>query len=326
LKKGNLHLELGAQVTKILIKPGDNASSEPVAYGVQFYKNGKFKRVFVNKEIVVAASGIFTPKLLLLSGIGPAEDLEKLGIKVWVNSTYVGKNVQNNQISYGSNYWPNATYGSAFQVATAANEYAFNGTGVWANSGPFMWAYVCSQNVSNCTNPDTLLGIQTGPIVNGVPTVATQVENATPHLRGTVSLISSNPFDLANLTIPEVFQDPQDLTAHVYGWKLARRVFSTPPASNYIGAEITPGPEYATDEELTNWVLQNGRVSAHWVASCKMGNTNDPTRVTTPELKVVGIQNVRIGDVSIFPSVNSHAQSAAALAGLRVADFILNGH
>jgi len=324
LADGRLQIELYATVTKILIKAGSGRGAEPVAYGVEYYQGGKYKRVYANKEIIVAASGIFTPKLLLQSGIGPAADLKKLGITVWVDSPNVGKNFQSNQVVSGSYNYPNAPFGSALSLLPGLIEYQFNGTGPWSATGHMVFAYVCSKTQGTCDDPDVMIGFmasdQWSANSNG-NVLSTQVSNAKPQMRGSVTLISADPFALPNVTWHPL-ANQEDLDSQVFGWRLIRRLLSTPPASGIIGEEITPGPS-VSDADLPQWVLGASVAGEHWTGSSKFGNAGDPTRVTDPQLRVVGISGLRIGDLSVFPSINSHGQCSAALAGERVADFIL---
>jgi len=329
LKRGNLHLELGARATKILIKEGPTKGSQPIAYGVEYFKDGKFVTVFARKEIVVAMSAVFTPQLLLLSGIGPAEDLQKLGIKVWVDNKNVGKNLRNNQVGVGAYNYPTADYGTAFQL-TPQVQYAINRTGPLAHPGQFVYAYLCSKPVANCTNPDVMIGSQVGgfgsvPGASARSSLSTQVENCNPKVTATISLISSDPFALVNVT-QDIYAFKEDLDAQIFGWRFIRKWLSTYPVSSIIEQEIGPGMQYQTDDELATWIKANTHAHTHWVGSTKFGNKGDPTRVTDPQLRVVGVKNLRVGDGSVFPSVNSHLQASVAMAGERVADFILREH
>jgi len=295
---------------------------------VEYYKDGVKHTAFARREIVVALSAIFTPQLLQLSGIGPAKHLQSLGIHVWVNNPNVGQNLQNNHLSQGANYYPNATYGSALQAAFAANQYAFNGTGPWAATGAYMYAYGCANNVTyNCTDPDIMIGVQTGGFFTTAneptyQTIATQVSNVKPLLKASVNINSSDPFALVNMTV-DLFYYRSQLDIQIFGWKWLRQVLRTPPTSYVIGAEITPGPQYQNDTALTQWILANTKTAHHWTGTSKFGNAGDPKRVVDPQLRVVGVKNLRVGDGSIFPDVNSHLQASACVAGERVANFIL---
>jgi len=324
LRDGRLKIELHATVTKILIKPGTTNGSNPIAYGVEYYQGGQFKRVYANKEVIISANGIFTPKLLLQSGIGPAADLESLGIKVWVDNPNVGKNFQSNQVISGAYDFPRAPFGSALSLLPGLIEYQFNGTGPWSATGHMVFAYVCSNPNITCDDPDVMIGFMASDAWNANSNgnqLSTQVSNAKPQMRGSVTLISADPFALANVTWHPL-ANQEDLNSQVFGWRLIRRLFSTPPISNVIGEEITPGPS-VSDADLPQWVLNASVAGEHWTGSSKFGNEGDTTRVTDPQLRVVGIDGLRIGDLSVFPSINSHGQCSAALAGERVADFIL---
>jgi len=324
LPQGNLQLALKARSTRILIKPGASATALPIAYGVEYLQNGTLTRVFANKEIIVAQSSIFTPQLLLLSGIGPAADLKKLNITVWVNNSNVGKNLQSNQQGETIFTYPNAPFGSDLGVSGPANEYAFNRTGPWSFASQFTHAYVCS-NGTNCSNPDVHIAVYAGDTWGAGPaqSIIALPCTATPHVRGSVSLLSSNPFDLVNVTINS-YDNPQDLNSEIFAHRFVRQWFGTYPASTAILQELYPGEQIQSDAQWAAFVKANTAATAHWVGTSKFGNTGDPTRVTDPQLRVVGIQGLRVSDGSVFPTVNSHLQASATMAGERCADFILH--
>jgi len=99
---------------------------------------------------------------------------------------------------------------------------------------------------------------------------------------------------------------------------------SSPAAAAYFPTEITPGPT-VTDDDLPTYVLYNTGAAAHWVGTAKLGNVGDKTAVVDPQLRVLGVDNLRIGDCSVLPSTNTHTQASGAMAGERVASFILTG-
>jgi len=279
-------------------------------------------------EVIIGMSGVFTPQILQLSGIGPKEELEKLGIKVWVDNPNVGKHLQSNHVAQGAVEYPSADYGNALTVGATQNQYALNGTGPYSHPDQYAYAYVCSTPTKHCTNPDVMLGTQAGGfqgnnIPPGTKTLSTQVSTSTPKDRGTVRLISKSPFDLVNVT-QGTWTHPEDLQAQLWGWKEIRKWLATPPISSLLGRELVPGT--STDAELITWIKANAGAVWHWVGTAKFGNEGDSTRVTDPQLRVVGMKNLRVGDGSVYPSVNSHLQASAAAAGERVADFILNGN
>jgi choline dehydrogenase len=333
MKKGNLRLSLGSHATRILIKAGAKKGSKPVAYGVEYVQDGKTKVAYAEKEIVVSMSAVFTPQLLMLSGIGPASDLKALKIPVWVDNANVGKGILSNQLTLGANEYPCAPFGSAFRVSDYASAYALNRTtSPWAHAGQFAYAYLCSKSGTTCDNPDVMIGFQAGGFFGNiastgapVPTLVTQVTNTKSHAHGTIRLLSNDPFALLNVTI-DTWAHPEDLKVQIFGWRTIRKILGTSPASTIIGPEVSPGAKYQSDAELADWILSinSNAYNVHWVGSAIMGNEGSTTRVTDPEMRVVGIDGLRIGDTSVLYSVNSHLQASAAMCGERVADFILN--
>lgn len=328
MTQGNLKLELEAFATKILIKQ-DRPQGPPKAYGVEYIQGGQIKKAYARKEVIVSLSAVFTPRLLLLSGIGPAADLEKLGIDVWVNNPNVGKNLLTNQAVGGIWNYSKANWHP--HVNGASVEYAINKTGTFATTGRFAALYFCSNgDTATCTDPDVLVQflvgravIRGGVAVSSQKSIAFQVFNCKPKSTGTVSLISADPLALVNVTYNLISQQV-DVDTIVKGYKEIRRLFAQPPLSDTVEAELLPGPAVSSDEQLAAYVRSGVGSAAHWVGTARFGNAGDERRVTDPQMRVVGIIGLRIGDTSVLPNVNSHLQASAVMVGERCADFILN--
>jgi len=306
-------------VTKIII---ENRNGKPTAVGVQYTQDGVTKIAKANKEVIISGSAILTPKLLQLSGIGPAALLKKFNIPVIVNNSNVGLNVGNNMLTPGRWEYPNATNPNEWFISADAQQYGLNGTGPIAYPANFGFAFACSQ--TPCAEPDVMIGSGAGIYESGTitPTISLNVEPALAKSRGILTISSADPNAPPNLNFP-IFQNPADINSTIYGLQLLRRIKNTYPATLVFGRELQPGPSVQTYEEYYNFVTTSAIFSAHWVGSCKIGNYGDPTAVVDPRLRVFGVKNLRIGDGSILPQLNSHASASIVMVGERAAAFIL---
>jgi len=115
------------------------------------------------------------------------------------------------------------------------------------------------------------------------------------------------------------------LNSIVYGLKLLREIKNTYPANVVFGAEISPGPTVVTDEQLAEYASTRTVFAGHWVGSARVGNIGDHGAVLDPQMRVLGVDGLRVGDTSALVKGNAHAQASAILAGERVAAFILTG-
>jgi len=323
----NLHLLIKTQVTKILFR---NVGRPPVpqAYAVQYVRNNVTYTVRANKEIILTAGAILTPKLLLLSGIGNSTALEALGIPVVYNNPNVGKNLQNNQnvIAYYS--YPGNNFPNGWQVATAASEFSLNRTGPYANYGALGYLYANSNtSIRNYTNY-LIAGMATnsfqviGSLGGNTPAMAVQVATVNPKLRGTVTLHSADPFDPPNLDL-NVWGNQQDVNAIIGGIRTMRSIWSTAPLTEVIGAEVVPGPGYETDAQLSAWIIANGVISGHWTGSAQFGDDGNPKAVLDARLRVRGVTGLRVGDASTIPIMGTHSHCTTVMVAERAAAFVL---
>jgi len=322
LNRPNFHLLIHGQVTKILFK--NDGHSLPRAYAVELYKNGVKYTVQARKEIILTLGTLHTPKLLLLSGIGPAADLKRLGIPVVYDSPHVGKHLHNNQACFGTYEYPGANYPNGWQAATAVTEYAFNGTGPFAADGVLAWTYWNTKNGS--AEPNYGTGLSVGNVLSSssnlqVKVVQPQFAPVNPKMRGEVTLHSADPFDPPNVTI-DLWKYQEDVDVTIAAIRLMRKILSSPPVNSVMGAEISPGPSYVTDKQLTTWIKATGEIVGHWSSTARIGN--DPaTSVLDPQLRVRGVTGLRVGDTSVVPFYGYHIQATAVMLGERAAAFVL---
>ncbi|WP_329223019.1 GMC family oxidoreductase N-terminal domain-containing protein [Streptomyces sp. NBC_01485] len=285
----NLSTLLETRVTRVLFTPDRRA------YGVEVRRaDGSTHTVRARHEVVLCAGAIDTPRLLLLSGVGPAEELRALGIPVVLDSPGVGRNLSDHP----------------------------EGLIVWEATEPIpgTGATDWDMSVMARVDPDAVVP----QILMHVPlmTYAVHAERlgcdiprhsismtpnvARPHSRGTVRLASADPAE-APLIDYRNFTDPEghDERLLVEGIRIARRIAATAPMARWVGREVFPGPEVVTDEEISALVRATSHTVYHVSCTARMGADGDHEAVLDPSLRVRGTSGLRVADASAFPSLTT---------------------
>lgn len=327
----NLDIELNAQVTRILFQ-GDRA------VGLEYLKNGHQHSVRARKEIILSSGAINSPQLLLLSGIGPAGDLTKLGIEPVCNSPAVGKNLQdhysvdylyrsrrptlNNQLHpLTGKLWAGLQYLVARRGPLARN---INHAGGFFRTSadltrPNMQLYFSPLSYQKMAagsrqllNPDSFPAFQVG------------ISQCRPTSRGFLRLRHPDP--MAALEIqPNYLSTDHDLQENLAGVKFLRELARTPTMEVLIAEELDPGPQVVDDDGLIAHIRERGDTVYHPAGSCRMG-CDPQISVVDATLKVHGIEGLRVADASIFPYLPSgNINAAAIMVGEKASDMILAG-
>ena len=136
-------------------------------------------------------------------------------------------------------------------------------------------------------------------------------------------LASADPA-AAPLIDPNLLREPEDILPLIRALKIARAAFATPAFARYHGTEVAPGPEVTSDEALDAYIRQTGYTVHHPVGTCRMGAASDATSVVDPQLRVIGIEGLRVADASVMPSViGGNTNAPSVMIGERAADFVL---
>jgi choline dehydrogenase-like flavoprotein len=144
-----------------------------------------------------------------------------------------------------------------------------------------------------------------------------------PRSRGTVRLPNAD-LDAAPLIDPSYWSDPQDRKAALDGLRLARELMSKPAMKRFVQAEILPGAKVRTEDELFDYACANAKTDHHPVGTCRMGPPADPMSVVAPDLRLVGIENLRVVDASVMPFLPScNTNAPTIMIGEKAADHIL---
>ncbi len=289
---------------------------------------GTGEKLYAERETILASGAIGSPKLLMQSGIGPADHLRSVGIEVQHDLPGVGSNLQDHLdlfvISECTGDHTYDKYAKPFWGALAGLQYALTRSGPAANAlfsqGGFWYAD------ENARSPDIQFHLGLG---SGIEAGVAKLKNAgvtlnTAHLRprsrGTVRLQSSDP-SVAPLIDPNYWADPYDQDMSLRGLKLAREIFKQKGLSKFILAERLPGGDMASDEALINYACKHAKTDHHPAGTCKMGH--DVMAVVSPELKLRGMEGLRIADASIMPTVTSgNTNAPTIMIAEKAADFI----
>ena len=318
----NLHVRTDTQVRRIVVDNG-------IATGVDLI-DGTFLKA--GSEVILSSGSIGSPRLLQLSGIGPADHLNGLGIDVVCDQPEVGANLQDHLDLYCicevSGPYTYDRYAKLHWSAIAGLQYLFTRRGPVSSSlfetGGFWYAD------PEARSPDLQfhLGLGTG-IESGVaamPDGGVTLNSCylRPRSRGSVRLQSNNPDD-APLIDPNYLEDPQDREMSIRGLKLTQEILAQGPLKKYIKAERLPGPGVRTDDDYFNFICEHSKTSHHPAGTCRMGS--DEKAVLDPRLRFNGIGRLRVIDASVMPTVvSSNTNAAAIMIGEKGADMIKQDH
>ncbi|WP_458791201.1 choline dehydrogenase [Yoonia sp. MH D7] len=316
-----------ALARKIIIENGR-------ATGVEVTRNGKIEVITANVEVIIAASSLNSPKLLMLSGIGPAAHLREHGIDVIADRAGVGQNLQDHLELYIQqaatkpvslfkhwNLWGKAKIGA---------QWLFTKTGLGASNQFESAGFIRSK--AGVKYPDIQYHFL--PIaVRYDGQVAAEGHGYQAHVgpmrsvsRGQVTLKSSDPADNPRIQF-NYMSDPSDWADFRQCIRLTREIFGQDAFADYRGLEIQPGADVQSDAALDAFIRDHVESAYHPCGTCKMGATDDPMAVVDPECRVIGVSNLRVADSSIFPRItNGNLNGPSIMVGEKAADHILGKH
>ncbi|MBW7921320.1 MAG: choline dehydrogenase [Rubellimicrobium sp.] len=323
MKTGNCKVVRGL-ARKVVITDGR-------ATGVEISHGGTVEVIAARAEVIIAASSINSPKLLMLSGIGPAAHLAEHGIPVVADRPGVGQNLQDHLEMYIQvqsklpvtlyKYWN--LFGKGFVGA----QWLFTGKGVGASNQFESCAFIRSR--AGVEYPDIQYHFipiavrYDGQAAAGGHGFQAHVGPMRSPSRGEVTLRSANPEDRPRILFNYMSHedDWRDFRACI---RLTREIFAQEAFAPYAGREIQPGAELQTDEELNGFIRDHVESAYHPCGSCRMGAADDPMAVVDPETRVIGVEGLRVADSSIFPQVtNGNLNGPSIMTGEKAADHIL---
>ncbi|MHA7970139.1 choline dehydrogenase [Rhizobium sp. CAU 1783] len=301
------------------------------ATGVEIERNGKIEVVKANREVIVAASSFNSPKLLMLSGIGPAEHLKEMGIEVKLDRPGVGANLMDHMEFYFQQVStkPVSLYSWLpwFWQGVAGAQWLFSGTGLGASNQFESCAFV--RSAPGVKQPDIQYHFLPVAISYDGKAAADshgfQVHVGYNHSksRGSVTLRSSDP--MADPVIRfNYMSTEEDWVKFRHCVRLTREIFGQKAFDHYRGSEIQPGEHVQTDDEIDAFLREHLESAYHPCGTCKMGSKDDPMAVVDPECRVIGVEGLRVADSSIFPDITyGNLNGPSIMTGEKASDHIL---
>ncbi|PWV90736.1 choline dehydrogenase [Phyllobacterium myrsinacearum] len=301
------------------------------ATGVEITRRGKTEIVRARREVIVAASSINSPKLLMLSGIGPAQHLKEHGIAVVADRAGVGQNLQDHMEVYiqQESLKPitlNSKLG-LFSKARIGAQWLFFKTGDGATNHFESAAFVRSK--PGVDYPDIQYHFLPAAIRYDGKAAAkghgfqAHVGPMRSKSRGSVTLRSSDPLEKPKIVF-NYMSHPDDWTDFRHAVRLTREIFGQAALAPYRGREISPGAHVQSDEAIDDFLREHAESAFHPCGTCKMGAASDRMAVVDPQCRVIGVDGLRVADSSIFPRVtNGNLNGPSIMTGEKASDHIL---
>jgi choline dehydrogenase len=326
LNRPNFDLHLNATVHKILFRGRR-------AYGVQFRNvtDGTITAVGARHAVILSAGVYGSPQILLNSGIGPENDLERLRIEVVNDLPGVGANL-NDHAMIGVTVAVNGTDSLDDETVPPAlyvnlGQWLTTRTGPLCSNVPELIGFIKTSYSTDLPDLQTIYapatfardGLITAFDLNVTKAITLGVVNIATRSRGTVKLASRDP-EVAPLIDPAYFTDPRDLSRLVEGIKKVREILSKAPVANVITQELLPGPNVQTDAQIAEYVKNYLLSGYHVVGTCKMGRASDRMAVVDDKLKVHRMPNLYVADASVMPTnVRANPTSTVVMIGEKLA-------
>ncbi len=296
--------------------------------GVAYERFGEQEVVAASRETIICAGAVNTPVLLMQSGIGPGETLRALGVGVVHDAPEVGENLQDHLGVYSSyeclqpvslNYLMRPD-----QAALAFLRALLFRAGPGAQIPIQGCAFLKTRD--DLDEPDVQVTLVPG-LLNRIVALRPQhgflihAYQLRPRSRGRITLSSAHP-DAKPVIEPNYLDDPEDLVTLRRAMRLVRKIAHQPSFDAYRGAAIAPPADCESDDALDAWIRQNATTSYHPVGTCRMGS--DPGAVVAADLRVNGVQGLRVADASVMPGITSgNTNAPTIMIGEKAADLVL---
>ncbi|WP_394199157.1 GMC family oxidoreductase [Litoreibacter albidus] len=326
LKNPKLTVKLGAEVDRIIIEDGR-------AVGISFRDKSGVHQARAKHEIILAAGALITPKLLMLSGIGPADHLAEHDIKVNADLAGVGQNLIDHPevpiTAYANGPYGYHKQGNGWRMIRNGIQFKIFGSGPVTSAGVEAGAFV---NPNTPEAPPTIQAFCV-PIVyldrdaqkemkDGYGITITTVV-VKPKSRGEVRLVSSDPGDMPEVS-PNLLKDPADMAEMVAGQRFFLNAMQAGPLAKRIEKIVVPNPNEASDKALIAHCKRFVKTNYHPAGTAKMGADGDKLAVLDAQLRVRGINGLRVCDMSAVPNINAgNTNAPAMMLGDRCADLIM---
>lgn len=325
-KRKNLDVIMFSRAQKIIFnKAGDTA------IGIEYSRNGQTHKVMANKEVILSGGTFGTPHLLMLSGIGPKEQLQKANIKVVMDLPGVGQNLQDHNYVNVS-----VTSTGKFPDNTQVDKENFdlwskNGSGILGTTPFISQGYITTKHSVN--SDDSQIWLLLGMFRNSDPSKALlgmTVSTSRTYSLGTLTLNTTNP-SAALIKDPKYLSNSKDKDNLITGMKAVLGLMGSKPFQDINAKLIVDGKTKKcskkftiySDEWLYCFIKKNGFSAYHYTSTCKMGPKSDPMAVVNDQLQVRGIKQLRIIDASVMPqSTRGSTNAPSMMIGLKGAALV----
>ena len=325
MKRKNLEVEVRAHAARVTMQ-GKRAT------GVQYEKGGQRLNAIADREVILCGGAFNSPQLLMLSGIGPADHLRSVGIEPVVDLP-VGKNLQDH-LAVLIMYRAAGRQRVPRQHAARQDDASTCCAATCSAAGPPPWCPAAcmpssrrgpslppptSSSCSAARRRRRRCGSRAGSGLT--PTASASGRRCCiPDSRGEVLLRSSNPSDPVRI-VTHYFSAPNDLPTLRQGFKIAREVAAQAPLAPFRGEETSPGPNVKTDAEIDAWIRKTVITAHHPASTCAMGI--GPDAVVDPQMRVNGVEGLRVVDASAMPDlVSAHINACVLMMAEKASDII----
>ena len=318
-----LTVETDATVSRLIIEQGR-------CVGVAYLKGGHETRVHAEREVLLAAGSYNSPKILMLSGIGPADSLKAQGLAPAHDLPGVGENLQDHHevpvVAATTGHYGYYGEDRGWRALRNGLQYLAFGTGPVASVGVEACAYV---DPDGSDRPSLKMYCVPSVYLDGDVKDVTPRDGVTinacllrPRSRGTIRLRSADPFDKP-VVDNNYLADPEDLRLEIAGIRFARRLLAERPLSGLIAHEMLPGAGVTEDADIARHCRRTVKTNWHPVGTCRMGPDGDALAVLDAKLRVRGIEGLRVIDASAMPFIPSGNTNAPTMAlAARAIDFL----
>ncbi|SDD37059.1 GMC family oxidoreductase [Belnapia rosea] len=328
MRRPNLEVRTNARASAILFE-GKRA------VGIRYLaaRGAPPREVRARREVILSAGTVNTARLLQVSGVGPVDLLERLGVPVVHALRGVGANFRDH---YASRFVMRAKpgvetlnqLGRGMKLGVQIARWGLRRPSILATAPSHV--HVFWKSFEGLDMPDLQCVFTPGSYVEGkvyvlddYPGVTAGAWQHRPESTGWVTARSTDVFEDPVIN-PNYLSDPMDVRVHLGGMRLVRRMLNTPELARYLEAETLPGSQAQTDDELLDFAKRNGSTTYHLIGTARMGPETDPSAVVSDRLLVHGMQGLRIVDASIMPSMPSaNTYATTLMIAEKAADFIL---
>ncbi|TFZ04739.1 GMC family oxidoreductase [Ramlibacter rhizophilus] len=327
MHRPNLTVLTGVHVTRVQVESGQ-------ARGVEWIEGGERRSAIADREVVLAAGALQSPQLLQLSGIGPAPLLQRHGIAVQVDAPEVGANLQDHYqarviVKLKRRMSLNDQVRNPLALARMGWQWLAGQRGPLTVGAGQVGGMVCSEHAQG-GRPDVLFNVmplsvdKPGDALHRFSGFSASAAQCRPLSRGSVELCSADPLQLPRI-VSNYLTHPHDIRVLVSGLKILRDIVRQPSFRDLVtGEEYLPGQDLRSDEALAQFARHRGGTVFHPTSTCRMGE--DAGAVVDSQLRVRGVERLRVVDASVMPTmVSTNTNAAAIMIGEKGADLILRG-